>query len=189
METKTFTEGYPIIVGLHGLAGAGKTATATALVPDYQVVKREGFVWNHVVLAAPLYEMVSIREMTEGVQARDRVLYALHKLLTRVLGDSPLYGAPPYKDLVDLVEFAADMPLPYEGKPREFLQTMGTKCRELNVDCFVQDIIRSMRETESIIKESERAVLSLEERDDYEPPNFIHLVSDVRLENEARSIL
>jgi len=175
MNTRYFDQEQPIVVGLLGNAGAGKTSTADAIVPQ-SLIASEGVVrWDHLVLATPLYEMVTTKRMTTGeIKGKERQLYALHDLLVDLFGGSPLYGAPDYDDLVDLVRYIQGVPVPLEGKPRTFMQSVATLCREYDPDCFAN------RVRKTVMKQN----LHYQEQDLF----YAALVSDVRFINEVSMI-
>lgn len=180
---KRLSDTSPIIVGLCGLAGTGKTSVARGFVPlanateilfDENLEGRNNvrLVLDHLFFAMPLYEMASIKTKTSGEFEKDRVRYALHDVLSDLFGKSPLYGAPPYCELVELVEWVADLPIePEEYKPRTFLQRAGMMCREYNKEAFVKWCDRKIKLN---------AAPYLEE----EIPHLTFL-SDMRMENEA----
>lgn len=203
-------EDYPIIVGIAGKAGTGKTTVANMLAPksqfssngetvdpelvaDLQVPLFENTLfWDHRFFAMPLYKLVSIRQGTEGDKKHDRILYQIHEVLVQLFSGSPLYGAPPYGHLVDMTMQIANMDLPAEGKPRKFLQDVGAMCREADPDCFVKYTKKSIYQ-DFIEKrqafEREQVMKALEDPDTPEKwYKYICIVSDVRMENEAEFI-
>lgn len=167
-----------IVVGFHGLAGTGKTSTADLLCPGHQIAWDHGYAWNHLVLAGPLYEMFTIRKGIEGLMRYDRIRYQLHALLLDLLGENPLFSGVTYNELLALVEKVADYPLDItsDAKPRDFLLDIGQACRALNPDCFVEYAQKSMKRTTQILLEDA-------------PKVIVHMISDVRMENEAQAIL
>lgn len=181
--TKRYNPTQPIIVGLCGQAGTGKTSVAKGFVPlasateimfddeldDEQQIR---IVLDHLFFAMPLYELASIRTKTEGSKSKERMKYAIHDVLADLYGRSPLYGAPRYKDLVELVKWTVKTPIdPDDYKPRSFLQTVGMRCRELNEDCFVQWVDRKIKAASAPFINDGVAHLTF--------------LSDLRMENEA----
>jgi ABC-type dipeptide/oligopeptide/nickel transport system ATPase component len=178
--TRSLNHNEPIVLGLCGLAGTGKTSTARSIVPAdivREVKNREDeilYIIDHLVLATPLYEMASIRLKTEGDLSRDRILFGIHDVLLDLFSHSPLYGAPPYDELVAVVHTIASMPIEMDTKPRSFMQDVGTVCRSYDPDCFVKWIKRRINGS---------AISHIAQ--DIQP---IYIVSDVRFDNEARMV-
>lgn len=175
MIEKTFNPDFPIILGLYGLACSGKTSVASTLVPDAIVTENRGPIrWDTLNFAAPLYEMVSVRHQIEGDYRKDRTLYAIHEILVDLYSGSPLYGAPRYDDLVQLVHEVYTTPLSESGtKPRDFMQTIGMRCREFDPDCFVKRLKRKVMAGASLVEDDQI---------------YAMVVDDVRLPNEAEMI-
>lgn len=181
-----FNTDYPIILGLAGQAGSGKTSTADAIAPLARVNDdTELIVWNHISFALPLYQMVAARRKIEGEQRLDRIKYQLHATLLEVFGENPIFGAPPYPELVDLVTELASLPVSAEGtKPREFLQHAGDLCRGVDPDCFVASARRR-----ALKLYREHRIGELQYGNDHVTRPFGVVISDVRFPNEARMIL
>lgn len=178
----------PIIIGLYGAAGAGKTSVANQFVPggvvnvvNEKILDKEYplYVLDHYWFAMPLYEMASIRRDIEGEHRRDRQLYEIHRVLVDLFGKSPLYGAPPYEELCTVVHEIQRMHIPREGKPRTFLQEVGDICRFYDPDCFTKWMMRHIRS---------QAGYHMKSSDDWEGPMFIAFASDLRFDNEAKAI-
>ena len=173
----------PIIIGLAGKAGSGKTSVAEHLVPKGSVdTFQYGCKWDHIFYALPLYELASIKRSIRGINQKNRQLYAIHDVLFNIYGGSSIGVVPDYDDLISRVHKLHDLPIEPEGvKPRSFLQQAGDICRDGFEDCFsTWGILKSMNLHNSHIK-------SLEEDEEEKP--FIVLISDVRFENEAKKIL
>lgn len=170
---------YPIVVGLGGLAGVGKTVTAENLVPGKMIRfdHEHGLIWDHLFFAIPLYSLASIRQTVLGELQEQRQLYqVMEKYLD--LFNSPIYGGPEFAELVELayetVEF--QMPTNEDEKPREFFQFIGTdRCRMLTPDVFVSWIERTINQRFSQYVDH-----------DYD---YIALISDVRFPNEGKMIM
>ena len=79
MEKITFKKQQPIVIGLAGRAGSGKTSVAESIVPKagFEVL-RYGMKWDHIFYALPLYEMASSKKNIQGLNADSRKKYALH---------------------------------------------------------------------------------------------------------------
>lgn len=178
------SENNPIVVGLCGKAGTGKTSVANTIVPSHTIKydKENKAIWDHNFFAMPLYEMASIKRITKGEKQEDRILFQLHEVLFDVFGGSPLYGAPSYDEFITLVKEIADLPMPIDDeiKPREFLQKAGKLCRLKNETCFTQWARRKTYQRCSSL------LASQEEEGFYE--NYVCIISDVRYENEAEMI-
>lgn len=172
----------PIIIGLAGKAGAGKTSVAEHIVPKGSIETiKDGIKWDHIFFALPLYEMASIRKNIKGEREKSRKLFALHEVIYDVYGGSSIGSIPNYDDFVDLVNKVYSLNIEPEGtKPRTFLQGAGDLCRSHDHDCFAKwGISRSKK----IYRE---AIRSMDEQED------IHvgvIISDVRYPNEAQMIL
>lgn len=176
---------YPFVVGFCGRAGVGKTSVANSIVPQARVSEVVGEhddpnryekVWDHLYLAMPLYELLNVKQTIEGEARSQRTLYQIHDILLDIFGRSPLYGAPDYDYLVGLVDKIAQMPTVKEGKDRSFLQDVGTMCRDVNTECFVQWVQRKINDTFRTV------------RSENEDNEYICIVSDVRMPNEAKFI-
>lgn len=183
---KNFQENYPIIIGLAGKAGSGKTSVAESICPKGSVVssleQNNPIVWQHIFYALPLYELASIKKNTKGVNERSRKMYAIHDVLYDIYGGSPIGFVPPYETLVEMVAKIESMPIEQEGiKPRNFLQKAGDICRAHRESCFSDWAIMKS----SKLYRQYRS--SLEEDAAVNP--FAVIISDVRFENEADGIL
>lgn len=173
---KRYDKDFPVVLGICGQAASGKTSVAQTLVPESLVQENRGIVQDHKFLAMPLYEMVAIKRKTQGEKSKDRQLYLMHSTLVDLFGNSPLYGAPSYGELVDLTETIVNLPIEMdeEKKPRTFLQTAGSLCRDVDPNCFVGWIHRA------IIKD----FLHAREAD----KSYLCVVSDIRMSNEAEYV-
>lgn len=183
MISKEFRKEMPIIIGLAGKAGSGKTSVAEHIVPKGSIdTVKYGCKWDHIFYALPLYELASIRRSIKGVNEKNRQLYAIHEVLFNIYGGSAIGVIPEYDDLISRVHKIYSLPIEPEGvKPRSFLQKAGDICREGFEDCFsMWGISKSYNLYNSFYK-------SLEEDEEEKP--FIVLISDVRFENEASKIL
>lgn len=173
---------HPIIIGLAGKAGSGKTSVAEQLVPKGSIETiRDNTKWDHIFYALPLYEMASIRKNTKGQREQSRKLFALHDVIYDVYGGSSLGNVPDYDKFVDLVYNINKIPIEPEGiKPRTFLQNAGDMCREFDPNCFSSWAINRAKK---IHREAMRSF------EDSEDKSVVVLISDVRYLNEARGIL
>lgn len=170
----------PIILGISGLAGTGKTSVAEAIVPKGRVATESDMVWDHIFFALPLYELASIKSNVRGLRQRDRMLYEIHSVLYELYGGSPIADVPDYDDLTKLVHDIYNLPIEYDIKPRTFLQKAGDLCRELRADCFASWAV-------SKAKSLHREYLRETAEEDQLP--FIVIISDVRFTNEAEAIV
>jgi len=170
---KRFNPSLPIILGLCGKAGTGKTGVADFLVPGAIIAVDEeaGIMTDHIVLAQPLYELAAIRRQVEGTARKERILHETHQVLFELFGRSPLYGLPPYSELVELTQAVTALPIQLEGKPRSFLQELGVLCRNTDADCFV--------------KHADRRIKLGMARAASQDLTYVAVVSDIRMENEA----
>jgi len=186
MKYSSSTVGFkdqPIILGLAGKAGSGKTSVAEQIVPkgSLQLVK-EKIKWDHIFYALPLYELASIKTNIKGINSSSRKMYAIHEVLYELYGGSPIGFVPDYKDLVSMVTEIESMPIENDGiKPRTFLQKAGDICRSYRPSVFEEwAIIKSVKSFRAYQK-------TVTEEDVISP--FCMIVSDVRYPGEAESIL
>jgi dephospho-CoA kinase len=173
----------PIVVGLAGKAATGKTSVAESIVPKAAFASvKEGFVWDHIFFAMPLYEFYSIRTKIEGLNSESRKLYAIHEVLYELYGSSPIGNIPQYNDLVKLTNEILHKGLMFSGsKPRSFLQEVGDMCRQYDQECFAK---WGVRKAKQLHKEYVKSI----SEEDQQHPHCV-LISDVRFENEAEAIL
>lgn len=169
---------YPIIIGLGGKAGVGKTVTAEGLVPrkSVRIDEENMLVWDHIYFALPLYELATIRREVQGENATERQLYLTMEKYLDIFA-SPIYGGPAFSELVELTYETVEFPISEDPseKPREFLQMVGTeKCRALNPDVWTQWLSRTVNRRFAPYMDSHR---------------YIMIVSDVRFPNEAEMIM
>jgi cytidylate kinase len=188
MMSEIFKENYPIIIGLAGKAGSGKTSVAETICPKGSVIssgdlfQNNRVIWQHLFYALPLYELASIKKNIKGINEKSRKMYAIHEVLFDIYGGSPIGFVPPYEKLVQMVLEIESMAIePEEIKPRNFLQKAGDICRSHRYSCFSDWVIMKS------IKLYKQYRNSLEENDSVDP--FAVIVSDVRFENEADGIL
>jgi dephospho-CoA kinase len=173
----------PIIIGLAGKAGSGKTSVAENIVPKGSIETiKYGLKWDHIFYALPLYEMASIKKNIQGLNQKRRKMYAIHDVLYDLYGGSSLGNVPEYEKLNEMVQEIYSMPIEPEGiKPRDFLQKAGDICRSVEPDCFARwAIIKSSKIYRSYLKDL---------NEDEQPNPVAVLVSDVRYLNEAEHIL
>lgn len=183
MNIKQFDINEPIIIGLAGKAGSGKTSVAEQIVPKGSIETiREGIKWDHIFYALPLYEMSSIRRTIKGINEDNRQLYAIHETLYDIYGNNPLGNIPPYEDFISRVFEIKNLFIEPEGvKPRSFLQKAGDICRKDFEDCFAK---WGVSKSYSLYREHLR---SMKEEEDRTP--YAVIISDVRFINEAETIL
>ena len=170
----------PIILGISGLAGTGKTSVAEAIVPKGRITTESDMIWDHIFFALPLYELASIKTNVRGLRQRDRQLYEIHNVLYDLYGGSPISNVPDYEDLTKLVHDIYNLPIEYDMKPRTFLQKAGDLCRQLRQDCFA---------TWAIAKANKLYKEYLRTTDEENQLPFVVIISDVRFLNEAHTIL
>ena len=175
-------EGSPIILGLAGKAGAGKTSVAEQIVPKGALeTTKNGIKWDHIFFALPLYELASIRKNTKGERETSRKLYAIHNVLYEIYGSSPLGNIPDYDDFVRLVKEINALAIEPDGvKPRRFLQSAGDICRNFDPECFAK---WGVAKSKKIYREMLRGL------EDPSEATIGVIISDVRYPNEAQNIL
>lgn len=183
MNMINYNNKQPIIIGLAGKAGSGKTSVAESIVPKGSLeTTKYGIKWDHIFYALPLYEMASIKKNIKGHNEKNRKLYAIHDVLFDLYGRSTLGDIPDYETMCSMVNEIYQMDIESEGtKPRSFLQKSGDICRQSAPDCFARwAIMKSSRAYRDYVRQ-------IPEGQDYNPMAII--VSDVRCKNEAEHIL
>jgi len=176
-----FRNNQPIIIGLAGKAGSGKTSVAEAIVPkgSLEAVKF-GYRWDHLFFALPLYEMASIKKNIMGINEKSRKLFALHSVLYELYGGSAIGNMPDYEKFVEIVYEIESLSIEPEGvKPRTFLQQAGDVCRSNYADCFAHW---------AIIKSYKLYTQFCNESDNIDDAKMAVIISDVRYPNEAAAI-
>jgi len=176
-----FRDNQPIIIGLAGKAGSGKTSVAESIVPKGSLdAVKFGYRWDHLFFALPLYEMASIKKNIMGINEKSRKLFALHSVLYELYGGSAIGNMPDYEKFVQMVYEIESLSIEPEGvKPREFLQQVGDVCRKNYPDCFVHwALIKSYKLYTQFCNESE----------DVDEAKMAIIISDVRYANEAAAI-
>jgi hypothetical protein len=178
-----FKTDHPIIVGLAGKAGSGKTSVAEYMVPKGSIeTTLYGTKWDHIFYALPLYELASIKRSIRGFNQESRQLYAIHEVLYEIYGRSPIGTMPIYDEFISKVKQIYSLPIEEEGfKPRSFLQKAGDICRKGYENCFSEWAITKSYKINNYHKQN-----SLEE--ETQMPLVI-FISDVRFVNEAQKIL
>jgi DNA helicase HerA-like ATPase len=169
------------VIGIKGKAGAGKTTLARELRKQIEQRKRPRYHVDHVSFALLLYELATIKSDIQGVDRKDRQLYRLHETVKRLLGENPLFGAPPYDELVELVHHLYDMPLDGD-KPREFLLEAAALLREYDDQVFIKDLERTVNYRHDLF------MSDYDDDLDIDPDEYIVIISDVRYEHEAQFI-
>jgi len=205
---KRFDPELPIVLGLGGISGTGKTTTANGISPPSKVAQtwheEPTVTWDHLYFALPLYRMVTARQSIEGGQSYDRMAYEIHETLVESLGNSPLYGAPSYDDLVQMVYEIMETPCPREGKPREFLQQVGTELvRGYDKDAWVKWMDRKIKKDFQSFLADQQAAENRREIMETPPPGcecgivtdegsfqpyYGVVISDCRFENEVKFV-
>lgn len=181
----------PIFVGLRGPAGAGKTSVGNRVAGmtrpddyDKEIGALPSQVFLQYTLATPIYDIVGIKRMTKGFDRKDRILYSvhdsLHELLNRQL---------PYEDFVSLVRSVADMDAgdEFAPKPRTFMQTLGDMCRNVDVDCYANAVVRRAYADITKINQDYADYAERMNDDDeavVEDPAVFAVVTDLRYQNE-----
>lgn len=189
---RTYTPEHPIVLGLHGRALTGKTVTANGIAPmgPPKTLAYQPITWDHLFYALPIYRMATAKQKIEGVGAEDRIKYEIHATLLELFGGSPLWGAPPYDELIDMVNTLAAIPAPPGYKPRTFLQQAGTLCRGWDPDCFIKWMNNKITtKFATYLEELRLEELEANEMDEVASSvGFGVVVSDIRFENEARLV-
>lgn len=136
-----------VLLGIKGPSYAGKNLLSRMIVPSASTTsideekysgKGHFFTWSSVPFTLPIKGLYRSLMSINGHYARDRKLYAVHSELSALFGNSPVAGAPPYDDLIELVHEVVDCKLDDSAKTqRDFMQWIGNRCRQLRSDCFV----------------------------------------------------
>ena len=64
---KKYNQSQPIILGLAGKAGSGKTSVAEAICPKGSIKNESsGIIWEHIFHALPLYDFASTKKNIKG---------------------------------------------------------------------------------------------------------------------------
>jgi len=179
---KIFSKTEPIYVGFVGQAGTGKTFTAKSIVPSsvsffYHDPLRD-IVWDHQWLSLPLYEIYNIRTQTIGGDVKNRILYAIHEVVSSVLKNNVAYD-----DMIELVYDLYTLEITNrEGeKPRTFLQKAGDLFLKNNLNCFINS-------SKYKIINAQHKINADYDLNEMEYPWFIGIISDVRQTHEAKVI-
>jgi hypothetical protein len=197
-----------LTVAIAGKAGTGKT-TATNLLTASTLTTRsntkqspeasmlsgvhayEGtseddnvYGWDRTIFAAPLKEIIGIKETLSGPDMVDRRLYQIHNIVSALYNHSPIYGGPTYKKLVKLVRAIDDLPLgSYNDNYRTFQQSTADMIKANNEDAFANFVYQKAMSKISDINE---------DIEDFEDQGLqyhrILVVGDLRYDNEADMI-
>lgn len=194
-------------VAIAGKAGTGKT-TASNILTAASLTTRDGtkqsaeasllsgvaayeggtddnvYGWDKTIFAAPLKELIGIKESLSGRDMADRRLYQIHNIVSALYNHSPLYGGPSYKELVKLVKAIDDLPLgSYDDNYRTFQQTTADMIRENDPDAFVNAVYKKAMSKISDVNE---------DIEDFEEEGLAYhrilIVGDLRYDNEAEMI-
>ena len=181
MTMEKFRDNQPIIIGLAGKAGSGKTSVAESIIPKGSLeTTKFGYRWDHLFFALPLYEMASIKKNIMGANEKSRKLFALHSTLYDLYGGSAIGNMPAYDNFIEMVREIEALPIEPEGiKPRTFLQKAGDICRQDYPECFAHW---------AIIKSNRLYNQFCNENDDMDNSKMAIIISDVRYPNEANMI-
>lgn len=191
--TKHYNPDLPLVVGLAGGYATGKTATANGLAPNGRLIHPPDedesgprIEWDHFYFALPLYRMATARQSIEGDLEYDRMAYEILLTLLDVVGTNPLFGSPPFNDLIQMAYEITEYPCPREGKPRSFLQWVGTDLlRAYDEDVWVKWMGRKIA-TEHRLFRQEHLDVDGYLKDD--APLYGVVVSDCRFDNELKLI-
>lgn len=170
------------VLAIKGRAGAGKTSLARWLREYIENVRNEGprIHVDHLAFALPLYELADIR-LIDGSNHRDRQLYLIHDVLKRLFNGSPLYGAPPYDELIELVYYIQSIGT-YGDKPRRFMLETAKLLREYNDDIFIDDLFKTAQERYRLFMND------YDEELDVDPEQYLVVISDLREEAHAEFV-
>lgn len=169
----------PFVLGLAGPAGSGKTVVASALAPTAQVIQAEAEFWTKLSFALPIQRMVTARQKIAGTNLFSRQCFEIHNTLADLFR-----GSLSYDELVDLTYEIVNLPCDLEGKPRSFMQYVGTElCRGIDADVWVKWMSRKILEEHLHFDAEQRR--SAESDPDYIWKDFCVVIDDVRFPNEC----
>lgn len=140
----------PILLGLAGNAGSGKTVVANALSPPAQVVTEDNLIiWTKLSFADPIRRMATAKQKIKGDHAWSRQCYEIHEVISDLFRSNLTYD-----EVVDLVYEVANLPIEDESqKPRTFMQYVGTDMfRKIDSDIWVKAMKRSIQRSFSLLK-------------------------------------
>lgn len=191
MTEKRFDPDLPVVLGLAGGYATGKTVTADGIAPPARIGgdAKQGphIIWDHLYYALPLYEMASVRQTVEGQKTYDRMAYGILQILLDVFGTSPLYGAPDFDQLIQMVYEILETPCQREGKPRTFLQHVGTEImRAYDEDVWTKWMDRKIKEEHRRFLQ-EHPDPADEGLEDFRPYYGV-VISDCRFPNEVELV-
>jgi cytidylate kinase len=197
-----FNDSKPIILGIAGKAGTGKSTIGSYLAPMGRIAssfqqENEGFYpifWDHLSFAMPLYRISSIRTGIQGSNRDDRIKYEILDTVLDSFGKSPLFGAPPFQNLIQMVNQLATYPCPQDGsKPRAFLQYAGDVFREEDSHVLIKLMARKIRDINTRFRQDVDQVLADHDEEGTDEvlipkvPGIV--VTDVRTRDEAAFLL
>lgn len=183
-----------IVVGLKGPSVSGKTTLARDLEAGLRREAEKGgeglgdVLWvNYLGFALPLYELLSLRLGLKGEHSVDRRLYGAHRIITSLLGSNPLFGAPAYDELIDLVKtICIDMSVDesFDSKNRKFLIDVAALLREYDNDCFLKNMKTLI--LESYYAATKNSVDEVDESIEWGFPYHLVIVHDIREVAQAK---
>ena len=193
-----FNPDYPIVLGLVGGIATGKTSAADGLAPmaagdrnpdtGEEIKNTNPISWTHLYFSIPLYRMATARQKITGDDATDRMYYEVHDALVDLFK-----GYITYEETVEAVYDIVHMDCPREGKPRQFLQYVGTEiCRNFDFDCFVKWMNRKIKEEHVRFEQEQDRKEELHELanpdEAFYRKHFGVVISDIRFKNECEFV-
>lgn len=117
----SFDSTKPVVLVLTGEPGTGKSTLAGGIATPLgsSVINYTDNTgpwnlhpihWHEVSIHPPLQALLAARTRIEGENVPDRQRYEILKTLLDLFNHSPLYGAPPFKRLIDMVEEIMTIP-------------------------------------------------------------------------------
>lgn len=197
-----FDPDYPVLLVLAGKAGVGKTRIANALLQptgittgpesDFLVSERSPYPiwWDAFSVATPLYRLLTARTRIEGTDKQDRTYYEILNTLLATLGSTPVGGAPPYKQLLQMVEDLYRYPLSSsDDKQRTFLRFAADQVRSHKEDALLRHLTNTITQRAAMhTAEVERDLEELELHypdQAFMPKHYGAVVSDLRMDSEV----
>ena len=173
-----------IVIGFGGLAASGKTTAANLIAPGHYMryldddQKPIPIVWTKLSFAMPIKKIASILQQTQGENVFSRRCYQIHDALKELIGASVEYD-----ELVDMVYEVCAQEIPKTGKPRDFLQWIGTDFLRLkDNEVFVKWMRRQINYELSLFHKE------VQELNTEDQQKLGIVIDDMRFENEINLV-
>lgn len=168
----SFDPHKPIVLVLTGKSGVGKSTLAGAIAPPLgsstinytdnlpNPWNRHPIHWHEFSIQPPLQALLAARSRIEGENDVERQKYEILKTLLDLFNQSPLYGAPPFDDLVrmvnELMSFSANYDKSFMRSARQLIEAYDPdalyKCLSRSVIgryvSYNNDLVKDIEELE-----------------------------------------